>query len=379
VRVLGLSSGTSYDGIDVALVSFEHRGPALRAELLHHDTVALPAALRDDIRAALPPARVGVGDLCRLDTRLGQAFAAAASSAPAADLVCSHGQTLFHWVDDDGSVGGTLQLGQPAWIAERTGLAVVSDVRVRDVAAGGQGAPLVPVLDLMLLGDRPGRWGALNLGGIANLTVAVRGQECAYDTGPGNALLDAAAFALTGSPYDRGGALAARGAVLPQLLERLLAEPYYARTPPKSTGKELFHAGYLDGLAEAAAGVPADVLATLTELTAATVAAEICRHRLDSVVVSGGGVHNRTLLHRLAARVPGTAVVPSESVGLPADAKEAVAFALIGWLTWHGLPANVPAATGARGGRVLGTITPGAGPLRPPPPLSTPPRRLTLA
>ena len=172
------------------------------------------------------------------------------------------------------------------------------------------------------------------------------GAATAYDTGPGNALIDAAALAVTGEPYDRGGALAASGTVLSELLDRLLVEPYYARTPPKSTGKELFHAAYLDG---AGGDPPADLLATLTELTAVTVAAEIRRHRLETVLVSGGGVHNRTLLDRLSARAPGTTMLPSDVLGLPADAKEAVLFALVGWLTWHGLPGAVPAATGAHG------------------------------
>ncbi|GIF50983.1 anhydro-N-acetylmuramic acid kinase [Asanoa ferruginea] len=376
MRVLGLSSGTSHDGIDAALVDFSlpPGGDTLRARLLHHATTPYEPALRAAILAALPPHKVGLGDVCALDTRLGHAFARAATSAldaaGPAELVCSHGQTLFHAATD-----GTLQLGQPAWIAERTGLPVVADVRVRDVAAGGQGAPLVPVLDLMLLAGREGRWGAVNLGGIANLTVAVPDETCAYDTGPGNALIDAAALAVTGEPYDRGGALAASGTVRTELLDRLLVEPYYARNPPKSTGKELFSAAYLDG---AGGYQPADLLATLTELTAATVGAELRRHRLDHVLVSGGGVRNRTLLKRLAARAPGVTFVPSDEFGLPADAKEAVLFALIGWLTWHGLPGAVPSATGANGGRLLGAVTPGAAPLRLPAPLTTLPRRLEL-
>lgn len=372
VRVLGLSSGTSHDGIDVALVVFEPSpsGVELGARIEHHATVPYDPALRAAIRAALPPSAVGLAEVLRLDVELGRAFAAAC--VPGADLVCSHGQTVFH-----AGAGGTLQLGQPALIAEHTGRPVVADVRVRDVAAGGQGAPLVAVLDLMLLDGRPDRAGALNLGGIANLTVAVKGEETAYDTGPGNALLDAAVFALTGADRDEGGALAARGQVRTDLLDRLRAEPYYAQPPPKSTGKELFHAGYLDGLLDAAP--PADVLATLTELTAVTVAAAIRRHRLETVVVSGGGLRNPVLMRRLARHAPGTAFLPSDVLGLPADAKEAVLFALIGWLTWHGLPANLPAATGARGPRVLGAITPGADRLSLPAPRDVRPARLRVS
>jgi anhydro-N-acetylmuramic acid kinase len=370
VRVLGLSSGTSHDGIDVALVAFAPAGEVLDARVERYVTVPFAPDLREAIRAALPPARIGLDEVLRLDVRLGSAFGEAAASVPGADLVCSHGQTVFHAATD-----GTLQIGQPAVIAERTGLPVVADVRVRDVAAGGQGAPLVPMLDLMLLAGKEGRWGAVNLGGIANLTVAVPDEACAYDTGPGNALIDAAALAVTGEPYDRGGALAASGTVRTELLDRLLVEPYYARTPPKSTGKELFSAAYLDG---AGGYPPADLLATLTELTAATVAAEIRRHRLDHVLLSGGGVHNRTLLDRLAAHAPGTTMHRSEELGLPADAKEAVLFGLVGWLTWHGLPGAVPVATGANGPRVAGSITPGAEPLRLPPPLKAIPHRLKM-
>lgn len=362
MRVLGLSSGTSHDGIDAALVEFEPRGDTLYAKLIRHTTVPYPAALREDLLAALPPRPVGLDAVCRLDTRIGQAFADAAEQAlsgveadyPAgADLVSSHGQTVYHWPGQ-----GTLQLGQPAWIAERTGLPVVSDVRARDIAAGGQGAPLVPILDLLLLAGFPGRPGALNLGGIANLTV--RSGPLAYDIGPGNALLDAACVHFTGTPYDRDGELAARGRIRPELLEKLLDEPYYRLPPPKSTGKELFHAGYLSDVIGRYDGT--DVLATLTELTAVTVAAEIRYHELDTVLVSGGGVHNRVLMRRLTAAAGPARLVPSDAVGVPVDAKEAVLFALIGWLTAHGLPGSVPECTGARRASVLGSVT---GPLVP--------------
>jgi len=365
MRVLGLSSGTSHDGIDAALVEFTldeaaDGGPLLHARLLRHTTTAYSATTRDALRAALPPAKVDLGEVCRLDTWIGQEFAqVAAEYAQDADLVCSHGQTLFHWADDAG-VHGTLQLGQPAWIAERTGLPVVADVRARDVAAGGQGAPLVAILDLLLLSGMPGRMGALNIGGIANLTVP-EGQHgpVAYDTGPGNALLDAAALSLAGRAYDAGGELAARGTILPDLLAVLLDEPYYRRPPPKSTGKELFHPGYLysplSGLCPEDAR-PEDVLATLTELTVATIAAEVRRHGLDTVAVSGGGAHNAFLMRRLADAVGPARLTTSAALGVPVDAKEALLFALIGWLTAHGLAATIPACTGARTASVLGVM-----------------------
>ncbi|MCP2321714.1 anhydro-N-acetylmuramic acid kinase [Hamadaea flava] len=367
MRVLGLSSGTSYDGIDAALVEFEPDGAVLRARLLRTGTFPYSDRTRDAIRAALPPNQVDLGAVCRLDTWIGQEFAEAAASYQAAEpeLVCSHGQTLFHWVEG-GAALGTLQLGQPAWIAERTGLPVVADVRVRDIAAGGQGAPLAAILDTLLLADRPAA-GALNIGGIANLTVPSR--RLAYDTGPGNALIDAAMLRLTGRAYDEDGELARSGRILPGLLGDLLQDPYYARQPPKSTGKELFHAGYLP---TTDAG-PADLLATLTELTAVTIATEVAEHGLASLVVSGGGVRNAYLMERLTELVGPTVVTTSDALGVPADSKEALLFALIGWLTAHGLAATLPACTGARTASVLGSVT---GPL--PPRTATTPVRLVV-
>ncbi|NUR89429.1 MAG: anhydro-N-acetylmuramic acid kinase [Nonomuraea sp.] len=350
MRVLGLMSGTSHDGIDSAVVDWSLDGDGVLTGVIEHvGERPYDEALRARIRAALPPARVDMAEVCALDTLIGQAFADVAADVRA-DLVCSHGQTLYHWVSG-GVVHGTLQLGQPAWIAERTGLPVVSDLRVRDVAAGGQGAPLVSYLDLLLLAGVEGRSGALNLGGIANLTV--RDPAIAYDTGPACALIDAAA-----PPYDRDGKLGAAGTVSQALLVELLREPYYALEPPKTTGKELFTPSYVKS------DLPqADLVATLTALTAETVAAEVRRHRLDTLVVSGGGVRNPTLMRMLRERVT-AAIVPSDELGVPSDAKEAIAFSLLGWLTAHGLTGTVPSCTGASGARVLGTITPGARPLR---------------
>jgi len=361
-------SGTSHDGIDVATVDFTLSGDTLLGSLSYHDTVPYEPSLRARLLAALPPASVSLGEVCALDTLVGKAFADAAR--PKADLICSHGQTVFHWPGM-----GTLQIGQPAWIAERIGVPVVSDVRVRDMAAGGQGAPLVALLDSLLLADLPGRPAALNLGGIANITV-MNPAPLAYDIGPANALIDAATLLSTGGArhYDRDGALAASGTVDPALLRRFLGEPYYALPPPKSTGKELFNASYLDGL------VPGpDLVATVTALTAHTVAEAVREHRIDTLVVSGGGVPNPMLISLLRQQLPGVSLLPSGALGAPPDAKEAIAFALIGWLTYHGLPANLPACTGASAPRILGTITAGAGPLRLPEPLREMPARLRLA
>jgi len=370
VKVMGMISGTSHDGIDVAAVDFTLSGDVLFGDVSYFETVPYEVCLRERLIAALPPAEVSLGEVCALDTLIGRAFALAAQAAlPDVDLICSHGQTVFHWPGM-----GTLQIGQPAWIAERTGIPVVSDVRVRDMAVGGQGAPLVALLDSLLLAGLPGRPAALNLGGIANITVPGP-SPLAYDIGPANALIDAATLAATGGAqhFDRDGLLAASATVSEALLRRFLAEPYYELAPPKSTGKELFNGSYLDGLESGP-----DLVATVTALTAHTVAAAVRSHGIDTLVISGGGLRNPTLISLLRQQLPGVRLIPSDELGAPGDAKEAIAFALIGWLTWHGLPANVPACTGAEAPRVLGTITPGAHPLRMPTPLTCAPKELRL-
>jgi anhydro-N-acetylmuramic acid kinase len=384
MRVVGLMSGTSYDGVDVAAAEFTLDGQTLRLRPLGFAGVEHDAGLRAEIEAVLPPNPTTIEAVCRLDNRLGEVFAEAAAlgvelAGGRVDAVVSPGQTVFHWVDG-GAVRGTLQLGAPARVAARVGVPVLSDLRSADVAAGGQGAPLVPAFDALLLGgDGPPR-AALNLGGIANLTVVAPGAPVlGYDVGPANALLDAAARRFLGRPCDLDGARAAAGRVHPALLELLLAEPYYAAPPPKSTGKELFHAGYLDARL-AALGEPVaadDVLATLTELTARTVAAECDRHGVAEVVAAGGGVRNPTLRGRLAALGDGRwRLRDSAELGVPVQAREAYAFALLGWLSWHGLPGAIPSVTGAREAAVLGSWTP-SGPARSAPP-PVPPRRLVI-
>ncbi|MBO4208172.1 anhydro-N-acetylmuramic acid kinase, partial [Micromonospora echinofusca] len=253
------------------------------------------------------------------------------------------------------------------------GVPVLSDLRAADIAAGGQGAPLVPVFDALLLArpDGPPR-AALNLGGIANLTVVAPGAPVVgYDIGPANALIDAAAQRFHGQPCDVDGRYAAAGRVHGPLLDRLLAEPYYAAPPPKSTGKELFHAGYLaDVLAGLGEQVPADdVLATLTELTARIVTDACARHGVDEVVAGGGGLRNPVLRSRLVALAADRwRLRDTDELGVPAQAKEAYAFALLGWLSWHGLPGALPSVTGARYGAVLGSWTPtGPAPVHPAP------------
>ncbi|MFI7487454.1 anhydro-N-acetylmuramic acid kinase [Micromonospora echinaurantiaca] len=383
MKIVGLMSGTSYDGVDVAAAEFEVEGDTLWLRPLGHRELDYDDELRAEIGALLPPAGTTIEAVCRLDNRLGDVFAEAAAVgvelAGGADAVVSPGQTVFHWVAD-GRARGTLQLGAVARVAARVGVPVLSDLRSADIAAGGQGAPLVPAFDALLLDPAAGPRAALNLGGIANLTVVAPGAPVlGYDVGPANALLDAAARRFLDRPCDSDGARAAAGRVHAGLLAALLAEPYYAAPPPKSTGKELFHAGYLDRhLAAVGEPVPVDdVLATLTELTARVVAAECDRHRVVEVVAAGGGVRNPTLRRRLAALGAGRWRLRStDELGVPAQAKEAYAFALLGWLSWHGLPGALPSVTGATRAAVLGSWTP-AGPARgtvPP----APPRRLLI-
>jgi anhydro-N-acetylmuramic acid kinase len=343
-----------------------------RVELV--DSVPYDDELRALLVATLPPAGTDLAAVARLDTLIGQAFAgaahraiathAAAGDAPV-DAVCSHGQTVFHWVED-GAALGTLQLGQPAWIADRTGLPVVGDVRIADVTAGGQGAPLVPLLDTLVLArlrERGVTAAALNLGGISNVTVCAPGADpLAWDIGPANALMDAVLAADPATPlaFDRDGEVSAQGRVLPDLLEVLLAEPYYRDPAPKSTGKELFHARYVDkALATwgGAASTP-DLVRTLVELTARTVADALAAAQVEQVFASGGGARNPTVMGALAAAAPGMRFATTAELALDPDAKEAIAFALIGWATLHGIPGNVPSCTGARAARVLGAVTP---------------------
>ncbi|HEX6195187.1 MAG TPA: anhydro-N-acetylmuramic acid kinase [Jiangellaceae bacterium] len=388
MRVLGLISGTSADGADVAVADFQPAEDVLTLRPTGHTTLPWPEALAERIAHVLAARTATAADICRLDRDLGAAFGTFAAAAleeldaGPVDLVASHGQTIHHDVAPDGTVYATLQIGQPAEIAERVGVPVVADFRARDVAAGGQGAPLVSAFDHLLLAGAGEPVGLLNLGGIANLTAVRPGQPTiAFDCGPANALLDAAIQQATGDSWDAGGARTARGRVDDALLAVLLDDPFLAADPPKSTGKERYHAGYLSAaLNRAPVEEPDDLLATLAEAVAAAVAADVARLGLRQVWVSGGGVHNAGLMRALEGRLgsAGAALSTSDALGVPADHKEAYAFALLGWLTWHGLPGSIPSCTGAAGTRVLGTIVPGAEPLRLPEPLPAWPSRLRL-
>jgi anhydro-N-acetylmuramic acid kinase len=376
--VVGLMSGTSADGTDVAIVEIDGAPPALRWRLIHHSTVPHPLALRAAILAATQVETGTVAALSALNVALGEQFARAALAEIArarlkpsqVQLIGSHGQTIWHAPDD--TPPSTLQVGEAAVIAERLGVPVVSNFRQRDMAAGGQGAPLVAYMDTLLLTHPTEVRAAQNIGGIANVTFLppLNRPELAplaFDTGPGNVLLDYAAARISQGrlPYDRDGVLAGQGQVHPVLLDWLLAQPYFARRPPKSTGRELFTSAYAEAAwqhAEAMGLAPFDIIATLTASTAQSIGRAYhdflpCPPEL--VIVSGGGARNPVLIRMLAEAVRPATVLPSEAMGIPGQAKEALAFAILAYESWYGRPGNLPAATGASRPVVLGQITAG--------------------
>jgi anhydro-N-acetylmuramic acid kinase len=361
--VVGLISGTSADGIDVARVRIDGTGAVA---LERFDLVPLPEAVRT-VLFELFAGHGEVRDAARMHVLVGELFADAAGPfLDGAHLVASHGQTIFHQPVATEFCGHpvrcTWQLGDGCILAARTGLPVVSDFRVADMAVGGEGAPLVPYADVRLF-SHPELWRvALNIGGIANLTwlppLASGQAPRAFDTGPGNALLDAVTRLRTGQPYDANGDLAAQGQSDATLLARLLEHPYFQRRGARSTGREDFGLPLAHSILEQAGGrTTPDLLATLAALTAETVARGLEElPRVDEIYVAGGGAHNRTLISMLSNRLS-KPVHPLADLGINVDAREAVAFALMGDATMRGEPSNVPTATGARGPAILGKIS----------------------
>ncbi|MEO9137206.1 MAG: anhydro-N-acetylmuramic acid kinase, partial [Casimicrobiaceae bacterium] len=379
MRVIGLMSGTSLDGIDAAAIDVERHGDRLDITLLGHSTTPYNAELRAALEAALPPKQGSTRDVCVLNARIADAFADAASrlcvragvDMGGVDAIGSHGQTLYHAAGGRPETRATLQVGSPAIIAQATGVTSVGDFRVADVAAGGEGAPLVPFVDYLLLRSETENRLALNIGGIANITWLPAGcgpeQVRAFDTGPGNMLIDACvSFESHGvQRYDRGGALAQSGHVSQALVDELLEEPWFRRPSPKSTGREEFGEAYASDVLQRAANLGItgpNLIASVTALTAHTIAAAVPRE-CDMVIASGGGVHNRALMtmleDELQKRSVRAAIERSDAFGMPVDAKEAMAFAVLAHEALHGRPNNLPSATGARRGVVMGVIAPG--------------------
>ena len=362
---LGLMSGTSADGIDAALVQFPLDGGC---RFIHGHTHAWDGATRDALivlgQGGEPASMDALG---QLDASVGIAFAAAANQLlhdagvqrAQVRAIGSHGQTIRH--RPQGNPAFTWQIGDANRIAELTGITTVADFRRRDVAAGGHGAPLMPAFHLAMLGSADEDRAVLNLGGIANLSLIARdGSIRGFDTGPANALLDGWCQRHLGHAFDADGAFAASGRIDEALLGRLLAEPWFTLPPPKSTGREQFHLEWVEAQLDATALSPADVQATLLELTAATVADALLAQLPGArrVLVCGGGVRNPQLLSRLQARLPGVLIGSSAEHGLDPDYMEAMGFAWLAQQTLAGLPGNLPSVSGARGPRILGAIHP---------------------
>ena len=372
MRVIGLMSGTSADGIDAALCEIEGAPPRLTARIL--ETRALPYAsgMRTRILAACQPETSRVDELCLLNFDLARLFADACHGWQA-DVIGSHGQTVWHYAQSDGSIAATLQIVDGSVIAELTGITTISNFRARDVAAGGQGAPLIGYVDWLLL-RHPTEWRAIqNIGGMANVTFLPpladeSSAPLVFDTGVGNALIDAAAGELTGGrlTYDADGALASTGQIDEAWLTDLLDHPYYRRQPPKTTGRELFGSAYARALVATGRerGLSVEsIMATITALTAWSIADAYRRFApapISEMILGGGGKHNRTLINLLRTALPEIAIRTHEDYGIDGDQKEALAFAVLAYETWHNRPGSLPVLTGARHPVVLGEIAPGA-------------------
>ncbi len=359
MRVAGVMSGTSLDGIDVAIVEIAGK----RVATVGFESTPYADELRRRI-LGVSNAVTHTAEISRLNFEIAELYARAVSRAMKkygpVKLIGCHGQTIYH----EGQ-SNTLQIGEPAVLAERTGIPVVANFRARDIAAGGQGAPLVPYVDYLLF-RHPTEWRiALNIGGIANLTAipprAQPQQVFAFDTGPGNMVIDALAREYTRGrlTYDRDGKIAASGKVDSRLLDELLDDAYYRRKPPKSAGREQYGVEFLERLKKSQRPL-ADLVATAAALTAATIANGVRQTGAVSprVLVSGGGVHNPGLMAYLTAFLPEATIATSADFGIDPDAKEAIAFAILAYATWRRKPSNLPSATGARAAVVLGSITP---------------------
>jgi anhydro-N-acetylmuramic acid kinase len=383
--VIGLMSGTSADGVDAALVRIAENSRSTRVRVETFLTFPFPEGVREAILAASIPATGSVDLLCRLNVALGEIFADAAFAVVrqagmdmgAVDLIGSHGQTVQH-LPEPHPLGGypiraTLQLGEPSIIAERTGVMTVADFRPRDLAAGGEGAPLAPYVHYALFGDSHRTRLVHNIGGISNVTLLPAGgtlkDVLAFDTGPGNMLIDGAISRLTANrqTFDYNGERAARGQVSQPLVRELLAHPFLQRPPPKSTGREAFGAAFLDQILRRAAELGVmddDLIATITAFTAATMA-DAYRHfilhqhpQIESILC-GGGSRNLALLGCLRHELPMVVWRTSDEFGISADALEAVIFGVLAYETIHGRVTNVPTATGATQAVILGKVVPG--------------------
>ncbi|MCX7568818.1 anhydro-N-acetylmuramic acid kinase [Tumebacillus sp. DT12] len=383
---IGLMSGTSVDGVDVAIVDLTGAPPSVGVKLRHFQTVPFTDAVRSEVFKLFSLGSSNSATISQMNFLLGRVFAEAVLTALShagiareeITFIASHGQTVWHSPTPEPLAGydiaSTLQIGEASVIAEHTGIPVISDFRVRDVAAGGQGAPLVPFVDALLFADPTGQTGRItaNIGGIANLTVLPAGgvaageRVIAFDTGPGNMILDGLVRRATGGAqtYDKDGKIARSGRIIEEYLQEWLSLPYFRETPPKSTGRELFgepcvEMWWRDGQERGYA--PEDLIATATEFTVRTFTEAIQHHVLphhavEEIIIGGGGAYNPLLLAGIGAGLPGIRILPQEATGIPSDAKEAVAFAILGYECYHRRPNNLPSATGAHRPVVMGKI-----------------------
>ena len=373
--VVGLMSGTSADGVDAALTRITGCGLETRVEQLGFYFQPFDEATRQRILAVCGGDFGGSRELCLLGTHLGKLYAQAVrallkqTGTPRIDLIGCHGQTVYHIPEETPYLGttirGTLQIGDPSYLAEEFGCPVVSDFRIRDMAAGGLGAPLVPYTEFLLYRSETEDVALQNIGGIGNVTLLPAGcrldQVTAFDTGPGNMVMDALAAKITDGKlgYDDGGRLAAAGKVIPALLERMLQDPYLSRKPPKTTGREYYGKAYVESLLRSGDYPLVDILATATRFTAESIALSLRRFapRMPArLVVGGGGSRNPTLLRFLREALPECRVQVQEDLGYDSDAKEAVAFAMLANEALFGICNNAPSATGASHGVVMGRI-----------------------
>lgn len=378
--IVGLVSGTSVDGVDAALVRVSGQGLALRVELVQFESEPFSSRLRREILDAAQPGTSQVAELSALHAKLGECYAEAVRRVTQSAghrledvlVIASSGQTVWH--APGAAPPHTLQLGAAPVVAERTGVSVVSDFRWGDLAAGGQGAPLVALTDWLTFSSTQQTRLAVNLGGIVNITFLPRGgrseQVVAFDVGPGNILLDALVETLTGgrNRFDTGGSLAVQGRVIKPLLRYWAAHPFFERPPPKTTGREEFGAAFVTESLKLAARkgwAVRDMLCTATGFVADCLADAVARFLparpgIDEIIVGGGGVHNGFLIRLIGERFRGIPLRRTDDLGLPVDAREAVAFASLACLMLDGTPGNVPSATGAKGPRILGSLTPGS-------------------
>ncbi|WP_343009061.1 anhydro-N-acetylmuramic acid kinase AnmK [Clostridium celatum] len=374
---VGLMSGTSLDGIDAALVEIDNFGKKTKIKLIEFITTSIPLNVKDEIKRACSEEQSSVDLICSLNFKLGYLFAEATKNVcnkagitlENLDFIASHGQTIYHLPKSrDSFIPSTLQIGEPAIIAYETGVKVVSNFRVMDMASGGEGAPLVPYSEYIIYGSDEENIALQNIGGIGNVTVIPKGGDInsifAFDTGPGNMIIDEVCQRLFKLNYDEDGKIAANGEIQNDILDDLMSHSYINAFPPKTTGREEFGQQFVDELLKKYNNKkPEDILSTVTMFTAKSIAVNyknfiMNKVNLNKVIIGGGGAHNKTLLSYLKNELPNVSIVTQDDIGLSSDAKEAIAFVILGNETLNNNFSNVPSATGAKEKVILGNITP---------------------